>query len=86
MSGRKPAAAKIEVEFPVLMNKVWTWWMMIEGARPQSMTSRPAAISMADLRAFFEVMCIVPAAWQVELLLKIDLLARDAASEKVEEA
>lgn len=72
------AQAQLEnpVEFPVDMGEEWDWFERLNETRPRSM-GVPLPITETEMQAFFNLRGIVPAEWQLDLLIRLDRLSRN---------
>jgi hypothetical protein len=66
-------------ELPVGTDYLWEWFLRLSSTRTPGFGV--AAISEHELHAFFANRHIVPTQWELDLLIRMDKIMRDASSD-----
>ena len=73
MTGRMPEEGVNPVEFPVMAQFVWAWFLDLHECRAQGMSGL-ARLTSLEMQAYFSLEGIVPMGWEVAAIRRLDRL------------
>lgn len=71
----RPSELDDLVELPSTMQFVWNYFIDLHNARSFGGMQNINPLSYSDIKAYFELMNIVPEEWEVKLIKRLDTVA-----------
>lgn len=84
-TGRTPVELQNLVELPRRFYELWQWFIELHNARSSSgFGVNP--ISYSDIKAYFELIDIVPEDWEIRVIKKLDGIAQEHMAKQAKKA
>lgn len=74
-TGMKPSELEELIECPDTMRFVWTYFIELHNARSFGGMQNLNPLSYSDIKAYFDLMNIVPEEWEVKMIKRLDHVA-----------